>query len=123
MRKEPATIRRARSDTDLIMSDRPTRIRLSPARLAEEENLADRLFVRGSSGAVIVPEEEVEFSGGGRGRGIKIGGSGGGRGGDKNENKRIENHYKEMLRSDPWNPLILRNYGKFLDEVCNGFSN
>jgi Tfp pilus assembly protein PilF len=34
------------------------------------------------------------------------------------ENQRIKEYYQKMLRSDPHNPLLLRNYGKFLHEVC-----
>lgn len=37
---------------------------------------------------------------------------------NKRENERIEQYYREMLRSDPGNALLLANYGKFLHEVC-----
>lgn len=33
------------------------------------------------------------------------------------ENQRIREYYKEMLRLDPGNSLLLTNYGKFLHEV------
>lgn len=37
---------------------------------------------------------------------------------NQRENQRIREYYQEMLRSDPGNSLLLRNYGKFLHEVC-----
>lgn len=96
-----------------MVSNSPTTIRRPPARV--QDNL-DRVISRGSVAAIGV-EEEVEISGGGRGKGIKIGGGGGGEGGDHSEEQRMKNYYREMLRSDPSNSLLLRNYGKFLQEV------
>lgn len=72
--------------------------------------------------------EELEFSGGGIGKGKKAGGgSGGGKGkggsgsgsfsgGNADQNK-IAAYYQQMLRANPGNLLLLRNYGKFLHEV------
>nr|XP_043608132.1 uncharacterized protein LOC122579931 [Erigeron canadensis] len=36
---------------------------------------------------------------------------------NNNEQKKIGAHYQKMLKSNPNDPLILRNYGKFLHEV------
>ncbi|KAG1354266.1 hypothetical protein COCNU_07G003780 [Cocos nucifera] len=127
-------LRRTRSEANLTGSDCPIPILLrSPL---PEEELMDRKVRAPDFGgiwteaavAAAVPEEEeeeevvVEYSGGGVGKGRKIGGgsSGGGRGredGDQNENRRIGDYYQEMLRADPGNPLLLRNYGRFLHEV------
>eukprot|EP00262_Sarcandra_glabra_P008170 TRINITY_DN21443_c0_g1_i1.p1 TRINITY_DN21443_c0_g1~~TRINITY_DN21443_c0_g1_i1.p1 ORF type:complete len:315 (+),score=46.57 TRINITY_DN21443_c0_g1_i1:28-945(+) len=78
------------------------------------------------SGNDVLPEEE--FSGGGTGKGRKIGGGKGGggdesgafTGGSADQNK-IGTYYKEMLKANPENPLLLRNYGKFLHEVERDF--
>ncbi|XP_077234967.1 uncharacterized protein LOC143877092 [Tasmannia lanceolata] len=68
--------------------------------------------------------EEVEFSDGGVGNGRKVGGGkGGGSGGNESftgggaDQNRIEAYYQEMLKANPGDPLLLRNYGKFLHEV------
>ncbi|XP_077244811.1 uncharacterized protein LOC143884866 [Tasmannia lanceolata] len=68
--------------------------------------------------------EELEFSDGGMGKGRKIGGGkrGGSDGkgsfnGESADQNRIGAYYKEMLKANPRNPLLLRNYGKFLHEV------
>ncbi|KAK1262437.1 hypothetical protein QJS04_geneDACA008845 [Acorus gramineus] len=88
---------RMREDqTDLIRSDRIRRVGSGcsfPERISEEE--AD---------------------GGGSGKGRRIGG-GRGSGGDGSDEKGIGAYYEEMLKADPSNPLLLRNYGKFLHEV------
>ncbi|XP_020094869.1 uncharacterized protein LOC109714583 [Ananas comosus] len=102
-------LRRARSEADLRRSGilRPGSAAAArapaPPRVAEEED---------------DEEGEEEYSSGGMGKGTKIGGGGrGGEGGDSNENRRIGDYYKGMLRSDPGNPLLLRNYARFLHEV------
>ncbi|KAK1307173.1 hypothetical protein QJS10_CPA10g01182 [Acorus calamus] len=91
---------RMREDqTDLILSDRIRRVGSGssfPVRISEEE--------------------EAELSGGGSGKGRRIGG-GRGSGGDGSDEKGIGAYYEEMLKADPSNPLLLRNYGKFLHEV------
>nr|XP_010911055.1 uncharacterized protein LOC105037051 [Elaeis guineensis] len=124
-------LRRTRSEADLTGSGCP--IPILPRSPVPEE-LLDRKGRALDSGAIwteaavpaAVPEEEeevvVEYSGGGVGKGRKVGGgsSGGGRGrkdGDQNENRRIGDYYQEMLKADPGNPLLLRNYGRFLHEV------
>ncbi|XP_073002065.1 uncharacterized protein [Typha latifolia] len=108
-------------------------VRLSPRSFAlhvgpkENGNISSSLLLRARSEADLVTrtyrparvaEEEEEYSNGGMGKGTKVGGGGGrsGEGGDHN-NRRIGDYYQEMLRSDPGNPLLLRNYGQFLHEV------
>ncbi|KAE8727414.1 Detected protein of unknown function [Hibiscus syriacus] len=59
--------------------------------------------------------EEIGFSGEGFGTGGKFGGD---HGDDSYEDKRqIGDHYREMLKLNPGDSLLLRNYGKFLHEV------
>ncbi|GKC36006.1 tetratricopeptide-like helical domain containing protein [Tanacetum coccineum] len=58
---------------------------------------------------------------GGNGSGRDYGGYGSGRSNNDNDNdneqKKIGAHYQKMLKSNPNDPLLLRNYGKFLHEV------
>ncbi|XP_031483980.1 uncharacterized protein LOC116253343 [Nymphaea colorata] len=68
--------------------------------------------------------EELGFGGGGSGKGRKTGGGDGGRGegsgsssGGGADGSRIGEYYKEMLKANPGNPLLLMNYGKYLHEV------
>ncbi|XP_020577468.1 uncharacterized protein LOC110022736 [Phalaenopsis equestris] len=115
---KPNQLRRVRSDTDLFLSS-PQSFRgetWPPSALlasVEEDDLC--------AGVVAVKENnEVEYSGGsGKGKGSKSKGGSFGDGGneEKTRNRMIENHYQEMLRADPENPLLLSNYGRFLHEV------
>ncbi|XP_015083316.1 uncharacterized protein LOC107026751 [Solanum pennellii] len=78
-----------------------------------------------------IPVDELGFSGGGIGstKNKKFGGNGDGRDefdadsltGGKSDPRKIGAYYKEMLNSDPMNPLLLRNYGKYLHEVERDF--
>ncbi|KAG8382504.1 hypothetical protein BUALT_Bualt05G0084100 [Buddleja alternifolia] len=54
----------------------------------------------------------IGISGGGMNKSRSCGG-----GGDAKQNKIIGAYYQEILKSDPTNSLILRNYGKYLHEV------
>ncbi|KAL0918182.1 hypothetical protein M5K25_010176 [Dendrobium thyrsiflorum] len=114
----PNPIRRVRSDTDLLRSA-PFRSRWSPPmRFSEEKEKAN--LVMSMSPAIAEEAEDLLYSGGGMGNGRKMGGgSGGKRGGEANreEDSRIGTYYQEMLKTDPGNPLLLRNYGRFLHEV------
>ncbi|XP_031501641.1 uncharacterized protein LOC116265219 [Nymphaea colorata] len=71
-------------------------------------------------------KEEVWFSGGGSGKGGRTGGRNGGGGGGgghesssdgESDQSRVGAYYKEMLKANPRNPLLLRNYGRYLHEV------
>ncbi|KAJ8513496.1 hypothetical protein OPV22_003930 [Ensete ventricosum] len=113
-------LRRARSEADLVRSNPLPRSPI-PERVVEEEE-ADTEEVKWCDLGVPVPArppaalvEQVEYSGGGIGKGKKVGGGRGG--GDENDNRRIADYYQQMLRTDPSNPLLLRNYGRFLHEV------
>ncbi|KAK9275895.1 hypothetical protein L1049_023169 [Liquidambar formosana] len=68
-----------------------------------------------------IPIEELRFFGGGFGKDKKSGGGGGESGDDivtgEEDRSKIDAYYQEMLKSNPGNSLLLRNYGKFLHEV------
>ncbi|KAJ4773456.1 Tetratricopeptide repeat (TPR)-like superfamily protein [Rhynchospora pubera] len=123
-------LRRARSEADLIgTGSRPAPLMSLPIQEDEENAMADlktRAFT--VQGMTMITEEEPvkgmkeeerDVFGGGMGKGDdgNRGGKGGRGSGDQSENRRIHDRYKELLRSDPGNPLLLRNYGKFLHEV------
>lgn len=111
----PNPIRRVRSDTDLVRSA-PFRSRWSPLmRFEEEKGKANPVMTM--SPAIAEEGEELVYSGGGMGNGRKMGG--GKRGGEANRegDPSIGTYYQEMLKADPGNPLLLRNYGRFLQEV------
>lgn len=129
-----AQIRRAFSDTDLVRSESrfPGGSRCFPAGIPEEEYVSDsevdsefRTLVTGNgcdreSFAPVLPEfeistEDMKFSYDGFGNGGK---SSGEHGDDSyGEKSKIGDHYREMLKLNPSDPLLLRNYGKFLHEV------
>ncbi|WOL06989.1 hypothetical protein Cni_G15724 [Canna indica] len=122
--KDGRPLRRVRSEADLLGSNPPPRSGLRspvPEKVEEEEEEEEEedLEVKWCDLGVPVPmAEQVEYSGGGTGKGRNIGlGRDGGGGGDRNDNRRIAEYYKQMLQSDPSNPLLLMNYGKFLHEV------
>ncbi|KAI3693781.1 hypothetical protein L1987_76733 [Smallanthus sonchifolius] len=62
---------------------------------------------------------EEQFPGFGNGSGRDRDGFSSGRSSGDNDNERnkIDAHYRKLLESNPNDPLILRNYGKFLHEV------
>lgn len=115
-RKGPL-LRRARSEGDIVgsnLSPRAGPCGPAPEKVVEEEDLA----VKWCDIGVSVPAgqvEQAEYAGGGTGKGKNIAlGKGDGAGDD---NRRIAEYYQQMLQADPSNPLLLRNYGKFLHEV------
>ncbi|KAA8522039.1 hypothetical protein F0562_012647 [Nyssa sinensis] len=146
------SIRRVFSESDMIRSESEISGGLSrltgaghrsfPARILEEDHLSDVEEGAGGVGSLLftersydrscagdwpesgIPVEELEFSGGGIGKGSKIGGGGSGNdygidastGGNADRCK-IAAYYQEMLKSNPTNSLLLRNYAKFLHEV------
>lgn len=112
-------IRRVRSDTDLVRSA-PFRSRWSPPVRFEGEKGEKANLVMSMSPAITEEGEELVYSGGEMGNGRKMGGgSGGERGGEANRggDPGIGSYYQEMLKADPGNPLLLRNYGRFLHQV------
>lgn len=123
-------IRRVSSESDLkISSSLPklTRERSQsfPAIIPEEDYFSDggalTLTENGFNHQNFTPVEESTCSGDGIGKGRTFGGGRGGygfgRGGGSSDRKDIGAYYQEMLKSDPMNSLLLRNYGKFLHEV------
>ncbi|KAJ4958822.1 hypothetical protein NE237_025933 [Protea cynaroides] len=114
--KASRSFRRAKSEADVACSlkndsDRFSKLpsagyRSFPAMIPEEK------------------EEKLEFFSGGAGKGNKIGGGngssgdGGGfaTGGSADQNK-IAAYYQKMLKANPGDPLLLRNYGQLLHQV------
>lgn len=134
-------IRRTSSEPDVIRTLSKIGSRSLPAIIPEEDcgsELNESEVLR-SIGSLNLTEDrqsyagdwprdgipELGFPGGGIGKNRKFGGSGGGRdeynadssAGENTDPKKIGAYYKEMLNSDPMNPLFLRNYGKYLHEV------
>ncbi|KAK8944931.1 hypothetical protein KSP39_PZI008593 [Platanthera zijinensis] len=104
---KPNTPRRVRSEADLTIPTPPSPYGTSwlpPARFTEVEK--DDL----------VAVTEVDLSGGGKGSGVNtVAGSGGD--GRERGDRGLGSYYLEMLKADPGNSLLLRNYGRFLHEV------
>lgn len=143
-------LRRTVSDTEVIHSELSTapriHIRSTQAKIAEKEDLQLQSVEKAEKeeGSPVlkligfdlgvsdvfagddVLVEELEFSGGGMGKGKEVGGRrGGGRGGDENESfsggnsdqNKIGAYYQQMLMANPENPLLLSNFGRYLHEV------
>ncbi|CAK7356115.1 unnamed protein product [Dovyalis caffra] len=122
-------IRRALSESDVIRSEREvsggltklsgTGLQSFPAIIPEEHVFGDSVDdCAGTWQKSGIPLEELGFSGDGFGK------SDGGRGGSSGDDWRggvdvskIGDYYKQMLKSNPKDALILRNYGKYLHEV------
>lgn len=64
--------------------------------------------------------EEVGFCGSGFGDGSESGGYHGSGGGSGGSRRKMGDYYLAMLKSNPGDPLLLRNYGKYLHEVSAG---
>lgn len=136
-RKDRAIIRRALSESDIIRSESESSAGLStgsrsfPAIIPEEDclngandesaPLSRAASIAGSFPEIGIPFEEIGVSGGGFGRGSKSGGDGdfgfGTYGGGFNDRSKLSEYYKQMLKANPGDSLLLRNYGKYLHEV------
>ncbi|XP_076958905.1 uncharacterized protein LOC143634798 [Bidens hawaiensis] len=66
---------------------------------------------------VVLDEGRFSGVGGGSGRDGDGFGSGSGESNGNNDQNRIGAHYRKLLESNPNDPLVMRNYGKFLHEV------
>lgn len=106
-----------------------------PAKIPEEEyqpevDVSDEDYpfssiTLGLTGALPesgIPVEEIDFPDGGCGKGSKSGGGGDFgfnlfNGSSFDDRSKIGAYYQEMLKSNPNDSLLLRNYGKFLHEV------
>ncbi|KAK2662544.1 hypothetical protein Ddye_001118 [Dipteronia dyeriana] len=87
--------------------------RLFPARIPEEDHVSDDEVVakNGSDGIDSIgiwPENAIP---------MEYYGEGFGKGNNDVEKSKIGDYYRELLKSNPRDSLVLRNYGKFLQEV------
>lgn len=128
-------IRRALSESDVFRSVGTfsgARSMSFPSRLPEEAHVdsedkpacstLDMNFDEMWKRSGILVDDVGLCSGGGSGKGSDSGayrGSGGGFGGSR---RKIGEYYLEMLKLNPGDPLLLRNYGKYLHEVSARFS-
>ncbi|KAG8374609.1 hypothetical protein BUALT_Bualt10G0013200 [Buddleja alternifolia] len=109
------SIRRSSSESDVVIRSElkslsRLRSRSFPAMIpeADEYCLGSLTLKRGYAG-------ELGFDGGGMNKNGVSGG--GGNGSDGDDGYKIGAYYQQMLQSNPTNPLILRNYAKYLHEV------
>ncbi|KAL0409270.1 UNVERIFIED_CONTAM: hypothetical protein Sradi_1861400 [Sesamum radiatum] len=117
-------IHRSSSESDVIRSEMRTLSKMgsrsfTPPRIPEEEfGEGERTGYTGDWPASGMSWEELGFPGGGmnKNRNSGSGGGSGGNGSDADRSK-MGSYYQEMLKSDPTNSLLLRNYGKYLHEV------
>ncbi|XP_042499024.1 uncharacterized protein LOC122077220 [Macadamia integrifolia] len=125
--KDKRTIRRAMSEADVSCplnknSGRFSKLsgpgsRSFPANILEEEEEEEEVEEEICYGDVddcgmswnVFVREKSNFAGG---KGMKVGGDGG-----STDQKKIGDYYQKMLKSNPGDPLLLRNYGQFLHQV------
>ncbi|KAI5639553.1 hypothetical protein M9H77_00628 [Catharanthus roseus] len=92
-----------------------------PAKITEEEDsltlTENRRSYAGDWPHSGIPVEELGLPGGGIGKNWNFGGGGSGDELSAGDGSSIASYYEKMLRSDPTNALLLRNYGKYLHEV------
>lgn len=105
-RRRDSGIRRALSESQLHGG-----IHSSPARILGKKPTS----FAGSWPEIGIPLEEIGISGGGNGGGDDrgFGNSGGG----NSDRSKLGAYYEEMLKANPGDSLLLRNYSKFLHEV------
>ncbi|XP_024021717.1 uncharacterized protein LOC112090266 [Morus notabilis] len=123
-RRRGSGIRRALSESDVILSETQLSggFRSFPSRIPEEEFLpgGDRTVSFANSWPEIgIPLEELGISGGGFGKGDGGGDddSFGNSGGGNSDRSKLGAFYEEMLKANPGDALLLRNYSKYLHEV------
>ncbi|KAL2518273.1 Tetratricopeptide repeat (TPR)-like superfamily protein [Abeliophyllum distichum] len=129
-------ILRSSSESDILRSEmkglRKLGSRSFPARIPEEES-DDAVVLKGIRSSTLAQEglwgyagdlpesgvssEELGCSGGGINKNRKSGGGSSGGKGDSGDRSKIGAYYQEMLKTNPTDSLLLRNYGKYLDEV------
>lgn len=117
---------RVLSESDVIRSERMLKSvgsKPSPAKIPEDDEAEEEEIRFGDGwGSLIsggLPVEEKGFSGGGCGGGSGFSGGYGNGGGGYEDKSKIGDYYREMLKSNPNNSLLLMNYGKFLYEVSD----
>ncbi|KAK1602510.1 hypothetical protein QYE76_072010 [Lolium multiflorum] len=109
-------LRRARSDADLLLGP------VTAAAVASSASVLvrpprPRTLQDGDSDA---PMENCFDGAGGNGKNNSSGrggGNGGAGGGSGSQSAGMGEHYRRVLRLEPDNPLLLRNYGRYLHEV------
>ncbi|KAK4400501.1 UNVERIFIED_CONTAM: hypothetical protein Sradi_6687800 [Sesamum radiatum] len=118
-------IHRSSSESDVIRSEMRTLSKMGSRsfptpRIPEEEfeeGIHDRTGHTGNWPKSGMSWEELGFPGGGMNKNRNSGGGGCGGNGSDADRSKIGSYYQEMLKSDPTNSLLLRNYGKYLHEV------
>ncbi|CAI0441462.1 unnamed protein product [Linum tenue] len=129
----PSSITRSMSESDMVRSEfgggmkkklphSASRCSLSAveAAAAGSRRKFTRKDVYGVGIAAAIPMEESVEDGnnnGGKNNGGGFGGRGEGNGGDNDNKRRMAEYYEQIIRSNPHDALLLRNYGKFLYEV------
>ncbi|KAL2233086.1 uncharacterized protein LOC105156004 [Sesamum indicum] len=116
-------IRRSSSESDVIRLEMRTLSKMgsrsfTTPRIPEDEfgdGIHDRTGYTGDLPTSGMSWEDG-FPGGGMNKNRNPGGGSGGNGSDADRSK-IGSYYQEMLKVDPTNSLLLRNYGKYLHEV------
>lgn len=129
-------IRRCFSESDVIRSEVKCLNKLGsrtfPARIPEEED-DDTVVPKGMPLLTLTQEclqgyagnwpesevssEELGIPGGGINKNRNSGGDSSGGKGDSGDRSKIGAYYQEMLKTNPTDSLLLRNYGKYLHEV------
>ncbi|XP_019190666.1 PREDICTED: uncharacterized protein LOC109185143 [Ipomoea nil] len=127
-------IRRTSSESDVIRSEikavAGAEKLFKPERIPEEECASydddETLFVLTRIGSFSFSDDrnncfgdwqENEFPGGGIGNNRKFTGGGGGRDGGNADRSKIGAYYQEVIKSNPTDSVLLRNYAKYLHEV------
>ncbi|CAJ1931124.1 unnamed protein product [Sphenostylis stenocarpa] len=107
-----ASSERASENSGVLRNLNRTGSRSLPPIIPDEEQFLSDDNIRKPSYVGILPEdlESGGNDGGDHGGENLTGGNGG-------EMMKIDAYYEEMLKSNPTNALLLRNYGKFLHEV------
>ncbi|KAH6790721.1 hypothetical protein C2S51_005727 [Perilla frutescens var. frutescens] len=109
------SIRRSASEPNVIRSEMRTLSKLgsrSFTAIPELEYDEDHAAANGR-----MTWEELGSPGGGMNKNRKSGGGGSGGYGSDAERKKMRAYYQEMIKSNPTDSLLLRNYGKYLHEV------
>ncbi|KAJ0251300.1 Uncharacterized protein HA466_0136410 [Hirschfeldia incana] len=110
-------LRRVSSESDVIRAERMSKSvgsKPSPAKIPEDDEAEEEDGIRFSDGwGSLILKQGVSRDGGGSG----YSGGGGDGGGGYGDRRKIGDYYREMLKSNPNNSLLLMNYGKFLYEV------
>ncbi|KAF3449416.1 hypothetical protein FNV43_RR10144 [Rhamnella rubrinervis] len=126
-RRGDKCIRRVMSENDVVIliSGFSGGSGFFPAKIPEEEyhsegcddDIGGPLSLKRSASFIGV-WPEVGFSGDGFGKGSESDGGGfGSFGGGNSDKRKMGEYYREMLKTNPSDSLLLRNYGKFLHEV------